>query len=72
MDCLPWPDSHLTHFSFKFTAKSLQRQAKKANKDETAEKNKLKQVGRERFVLSLRGASLRKVRGLSWLTHFTL
>jgi len=27
-----------------FTAKSLQRQAKKANKDETLEKNKLKQV----------------------------
>ncbi|ORY27346.1 Snf7 family [Naematelia encephala] len=29
-------------FQLKFTAKSLQRQAKKANKDETAEKNKLK------------------------------
>jgi hypothetical protein len=29
-----------------FTAKSLQRQSKKANKDEAAEKNKLKQVGR--------------------------
>ncbi|WVQ72286.1 hypothetical protein IAR50_001836 [Cryptococcus sp. DSM 104548] len=31
-------------FQLKFTAKSLQRQAKKANKDETAEKNKLKQA----------------------------
>ncbi|BEI81375.1 hypothetical protein CcaverHIS002_0205350 [Cutaneotrichosporon cavernicola] len=29
-------------FQLKFTAKTLQRQAKKANKDETAEKNKLK------------------------------
>ncbi|WVF66588.1 hypothetical protein IAT40_001328 [Kwoniella sp. CBS 6097] len=31
-------------FQLKFTAKSLQRQAKKANKDEVAEKNKLKQA----------------------------
>ena len=33
-----------TRYSFQFTAKSLQRQAKKANKDEAAEKNKLKLV----------------------------
>jgi charged multivesicular body protein 1 len=31
-------------FQLKFTAKTLQRQAKKANKDEAAEKNKLKAV----------------------------
>ncbi|WWC57632.1 uncharacterized protein I303_100164 [Kwoniella dejecticola CBS 10117] len=31
-------------FQLKFTAKSLQRQAKKANKDEVSEKNKLKQA----------------------------
>ncbi|WWC97535.1 hypothetical protein V866_004419 [Kwoniella sp. B9012] len=31
-------------FQLKFTAKTLQRQAKKANKDEIAEKNKLKQA----------------------------
>lgn len=33
-------------FQLKFTAKSLNRQAKKAAKDETAEKNKLKAVRR--------------------------
>ncbi|RXK42630.1 charged multivesicular body protein 1 [Tremella mesenterica] len=38
--------SHLEKslFQLKFTAKSLQRQAKKANKDEATEKNKLKQA----------------------------
>lgn len=38
------PDTHRTAplTLHQFTAKSLQRQAKKANKDETAEKNKLK------------------------------
>ena len=39
-------DCTLVPCSFQFTAKSLQRQAKKANKDEAAEKNKLKLVSR--------------------------
>lgn len=33
-----------TNADAQFTAKSLQRQAKKANKDETTEKNKVKMV----------------------------
>jgi len=40
----PTPTPHLSLTNAQFTAKQLNRQAAKAGKDETAEKNKLKKV----------------------------
>jgi hypothetical protein len=55
-----------SHADIQFTAKSLQRQAKKANKDETTEKNKVKLVS-DSLLLNHPNRDLKASREKRWI-----